>query len=103
MSFDNFILYAITAFLAAISPDPSVIFTINTAAYHGMRLALISALGNTIAIFILSVISAIGLGATIVASGILYNTIKLLGACPRIDYPTAVAINWSKNSCFFVK
>ncbi len=104
MSFDNFILYSITAFLAAISPGPSVIFAINTAAHHGMRLALLSALGNTTAILILSVISAIGLGTIIGASDILYNMIKLIGSLYliylgiKIFFETGILINKNMNS-----
>jgi threonine/homoserine/homoserine lactone efflux protein len=66
-------------FLSAI-PGPSVLFVIGRALAHGRRTALASVLGNALGGYALVIAVALGIGALVESSVLVFNTIKLAGA-----------------------
>ncbi|GLY70688.1 LysE family translocator [Amycolatopsis taiwanensis] len=70
---------AMSLLLSAI-PGPSVLFVIGRALAHGRRAALASVLGNAMGGYLLVVGVALGVGAVVERSVLLFNLIKLAGA-----------------------
>ncbi|MFG2719719.1 LysE family translocator [Streptomyces sp. NPDC048416] len=61
-------------------PGPSVLFVIGRALAHGRRTALASVLGNALGGYALVIAVALGIGALVETSVIVFNAIKLAGA-----------------------
>jgi threonine/homoserine/homoserine lactone efflux protein len=61
-------------------PGPSVLFVIGRALAHGRRTALASVLGNALGGYALVIAVAMGVGALVETSVVVFNTIKLAGA-----------------------
>lgn len=70
---------AMSALLIAI-PGPSVLFVIGRALAHGRRTALLSVLGNTAGAFLLATAVALGVGAVVAASAVVFAVLKYAGA-----------------------
>ncbi|MFE9407098.1 LysE family translocator [Streptomyces sp. NPDC006530] len=70
---------AMSVFLSAI-PGPSVLFVVGRALAHGRRTALASVLGNALGGCVLVVAVALGVGAVVERSVLVFHTIKLAGA-----------------------
>lgn len=68
------------AFMYIVSPGPAVFLAMTHGALHGPKKTLFTILGNISGIAIIASISALGLGAVIMSSFILFNTIKICGA-----------------------
>lgn len=74
------IAYGIVAFLSILSPGPAVLLAVRNGLAYGPRAALWSSLGNVCGIFCLSAAAVLGLGAVLVSSAWLFETVKLVGA-----------------------
>lgn len=72
--------FAAAAFLLIVVPGPSVLFAISRGVALGRRAALATVMGNTAGAFTQAVLVAVGLGAIVARSILVFNAIKLIGA-----------------------
>jgi threonine/homoserine/homoserine lactone efflux protein len=80
MSLEFIILYSTTVFIASITPGPSMILALNHGIKYGAKKTLVTALGNVTATVIQALLSIAGLGAILLSSESIFNTIKYFGA-----------------------
>jgi threonine/homoserine/homoserine lactone efflux protein len=80
MTTTSWLLYVAAVFVLTVTPGPSVLMCVSTSVNLGARRALIASLGSTCAIVGIMVLSALGLGAALSASELLFNVLKWLGA-----------------------
>ncbi len=80
MTFQFWLLYCGTLFLASIIPGPSMLLALNHGMLYGAKRTMVTASGNVTASLVQAGISIAGLGALLVASQTLFLTIKYLGA-----------------------
>ena len=80
MDFNTLALFALTEFLLSLTPGPAVLLVIGLSMRQGFRIGFMATLGilSTNAIFF--TLSALGIGALIVASATLFTIIKWIGA-----------------------
>lgn len=80
MSFEFFLIYSFTVFVASIMPGPSMLLALTHGMKYGAKRTVASALGNLSITLIQAAISIAGLGAILLASEDLFNIIKWAGA-----------------------
>ncbi|GHI83507.1 lysine transporter LysE [Streptomyces xanthophaeus] len=80
VSTDRLLAFAAMSFLLIIIPGPSVLFVIGRALAHGRRAALTTVVGNTLGAFALVVAVALGVGAVVERSVLVFTALKLAGA-----------------------
>lgn len=73
------IAFAIAAFILIVIPGPSVLFSVARALEFGRGGGIASVGGNTIASLVLGFAVALGIGAIVVRSELLFNIVKYLG------------------------
>lgn len=76
---DHYLLYVTLAFTIVAIPGPAVVLTIKNSLNFGCKAAAVNICGNFIAMVILASLSAVGLGAVILASSTLFFTLKVAG------------------------
>ncbi len=64
-----------------ISPGPAILLAVYNGVMNGSRCVRVSALGNITGLMCLSIISALGLSAILLASSFLFTLVKVVGAC----------------------
>ena len=79
-SASSFAAYALASFLLVVVPGPSVLFVISRGVALGRRAALATVVGNAAGVYLQALLVAVGLGAVISRSAVVFNTIKLAGA-----------------------
>lgn len=79
MTFEYFITYFVILFLATITPGPTSLLAINHGVNHGVERSVYSGLGNLIGNLLLALVSIMGLGALLIASGVVFTVIKWIG------------------------
>ncbi|MDC7124823.1 MAG: LysE family translocator [Spirochaetales bacterium] len=80
MSFNFFMMYFLTIFVATIIPGPSMLLALTHGMRYGTKRTTATALGNLIVTLLQAAISMAGLGAVLLASENVFNIIKLIGA-----------------------
>lgn len=85
------------SFFYIISPGPAVFLAISNGVVAGVKPLVMSSLGNILGLFILSLVSILGLGAIVIASSTLFFIVKIIGAAYLI-YLGLKQIRHSKNS-----
>ncbi|MEU1042458.1 LysE family translocator [Streptomyces sp. NPDC005907] len=80
VSSDRLPAFVAMSFLLIVIPGPSVLFVIGRALAHGRRAALITVVGNTLGAYVLVVAVALGVGAVVERSVLVFTALKLLGA-----------------------
>ncbi len=80
MTFQFWILYCSTLFLASLVPGPSMLLALNHGMRYGAKRTMVTASGNVLASLIQASVSLAGLGALLLTSQTLFLTIKWLGA-----------------------
>jgi threonine/homoserine/homoserine lactone efflux protein len=80
MSFEFFIIYSVTVFVASIIPGPSMLLALTHGMKYGAKKTVASALGNLSITLIQAAVSIAGLGAILLTSQSLFNLIKWAGA-----------------------
>ncbi|GAA1366066.1 LysE family translocator [Streptomyces beijiangensis] len=80
VSTDRFLAFAAMSLLIISIPGPSVLFIIGRALAHGRRTAVATALGNVLGSYLLVVIVALGVGAVVERSLVVFVALKLAGA-----------------------
>ena len=80
MTLSHWLLYVLAVLVLTATPGPSVLMCISTSVNLGALKAVVTSLGSTTAIVGIMVLSALGLGAALAASELLFNVLKWLGA-----------------------
>ena len=76
---NDYLVYITLAIAVTAIPGPAVILTIKNSIKYGYKIAIANILGNFIAMILLATLSALGLGAVILASSTLFFAVKILG------------------------
>jgi threonine/homoserine/homoserine lactone efflux protein len=76
-----FLLYLTVSFFYIISPGPAIFLAISNGMSVGLPALVLSSLGNIVGLFLLSVVSILGLGTIVMTSSLLFFIVKLIGAC----------------------
>jgi threonine/homoserine/homoserine lactone efflux protein len=76
---NNYLVFITLALTITAIPGPAVVLTIKNSLRYGYRAALANIFGNFTAMVILATLSALGLGALIIASSTLFSTVKIIG------------------------
>lgn len=82
---NNYLTYVTLALTVVAIPGPAVVLTIKNSLKYGYWAAIANITGNFIAMIILASLSALGLGAIILASSILFSAVKIIG-CGYLIY-----------------
>jgi threonine/homoserine/homoserine lactone efflux protein len=72
--------FGIAAFVIIAIPGPSVLFVVGRALTYGRTVALLSVLGNSLGLAAVMVLVALGLGALVADSVVVFTVVKLGGA-----------------------
>ncbi|MDH3754335.1 MAG: LysE family translocator [Acidimicrobiia bacterium] len=72
--------FAVTAFLIIVVPGPSVMFVVSRGVALGRRAALATVAGNAVGVYVQVLAVAVGLGAVVERSAVLFDAIKIAGA-----------------------
>jgi len=80
MKLDYFFIYMMTMFVAALIPGPSVLLGLNHGMRFGLRKTLATCAGVTTAAFCMALVSVLGLGVILSASGFFFTAIRYAGA-----------------------
>lgn len=79
MSLSFFTAYFLILFSATILPGPSMLLAINHGVNHGFVRTMYSGMGNLFGNLLMALVSVMGLGALLLASGLLFNVVKWIG------------------------
>ena len=96
MSFEFWLFFCITVFVASIIPGPSMILALTHGIKYGFKRTIATAFGNVTATFLQAIISISGLSAILLASSTVFMIVKCLGALYLIYL--GVIFLFSKNS-----
>ncbi|UMG91493.1 LysE family translocator [Nocardioides sp. TF02-7] len=77
---DQALAFGLAAVVLIVVPGPSVVFVVGRAVAYGQRVALASVAGNTAGLFVVMTLVAVGLGAVVAESIVVFTAIKLAGA-----------------------
>ncbi|WP_227815505.1 LysE family translocator [Nitrogeniibacter aestuarii] len=80
MAIEVWLLFCVTALVAAVSPGPAILLAITNGVAGGVRRVLWSSLGNVTGLICVASVSVFGLGALLKASSLAFTATKLLGA-----------------------
>ncbi len=80
VSTHQLVAFGIAAFVIIAIPGPSVLFVIGRALAYGRTVALLSVLGNSLGMFVVMALVALGLGPVVAESVVVFTAIKLAGA-----------------------
>lgn len=72
--------FAAAAFVLIVIPGPSVVFVVGRALAYGRSVALATVAGNSLGLFVVMVLVALGLGALVAESVAVFTVVKLVGA-----------------------
>jgi threonine/homoserine/homoserine lactone efflux protein len=77
---DHLMGFALAAIVIIAVPGPSVLFLVGRALGYGRAVALLTVLGNTLGLAVVMVLVALGLGAIVTQSVLVFTVVKLVGA-----------------------
>lgn len=77
---DQVLAFGLAAFILIVIPGPSVVFVIGRALSYGQGVALASVLGNSTGLFVVMSLVAVGLGAVVAESIVVFTVLKFAGA-----------------------
>lgn len=77
---DRLLAFSLASLLLIVIPGPSVLFAVSRALAYGRKVALASVAGGAVGSFTSAVAVAVGVGAIVQTSAVVYTTIKLVGA-----------------------
>ena len=80
MNYDSWILFASIAFIATITPGPAILLVTTHSVTFGTRCSIATMLGNITGLFIMSLLSVMGLSAVILHSAPIFLLVKTVGA-----------------------
>ncbi len=79
MTLSSFTAYFLIMLVATITPGPSMLLAVSHGVNHGMFKTTYSGLGNLTGNLLMALLSVLGLGAILLASGFVFNIIKWTG------------------------
>lgn len=79
MTLQYFLAYFLILFIATITPGPSMLLAINHGVNYGLFRTIYSCLGNLLGNILMAIASILGLGAVLIASGVVFNIIRWVG------------------------
>lgn len=82
---NEYLIYVTLVVTLVVIPGPAVILTIKNSIKYGFKISIAGILGNFIAMIFMATISALGLGAVILASTTLFALLKSIG-CVYLIY-----------------
>ena len=77
---ENLLTFTLAALVLIVIPGPSVLFTIGRALALGRRGGLLSVLGNALGMLPAIALVALGVGAVVAQSALLFTALKIVGA-----------------------
>lgn len=80
ISWNFLIVYTLTVLVATITPGPSMLLALTHGVRYGVRRALASAMGNTVASVLQALVAVAGLGVVLAASEDLFRVVRYAGA-----------------------
>ena len=80
MELSTWLLFLGIALVAIISPGPAVLLSVTNSLTHGFTKSVFSSFGNITGIFVVSSAAALGLGAVLQASTLMFTILKTFGA-----------------------
>ncbi|MBZ2172357.1 LysE family translocator [Nitratidesulfovibrio sp. SRB-5] len=80
ISWNFLVVYTLTVLVATITPGPSMLLALTHGVRYGVRRALASALGNTVASVLQALVAVAGLGVVLAASEDLFRVVRYAGA-----------------------
>jgi len=80
MELENWLLFSSIALVATITPGPAVLLVAANTMEFGVRPTVFTILGNISGLFLLSLLSVMGLGALLLYSTVAFTAIKTAGA-----------------------
>ncbi|MEN3110893.1 LysE family translocator [Uliginosibacterium paludis] len=80
MPLNTWLVFVAAVFVLTVTPGPSVLMAVSTSVNRGFRQAVLAALGSTSAVVCIMLLSAVGLGAILSTSELLFNLLKWAGA-----------------------
>lgn len=78
---NDYTVFIILAITITVMPGPAVILTIKNSIQYGYKVAIANVIGNFVAMLVVGTLSAIGLGAILLASTTLFSSLKIIGCC----------------------
>lgn len=79
MTLQYFLAYFLILFIATITPGPSMLLAINHGVNYGLFRTIYSCSGNLLGNLLMAIASILGLGAVLIASGVVFNIIRWVG------------------------
>lgn len=76
----HLLAFAAASFVVIVIPGPSVVFVIGRALAYGRRTALSTVCGNAAGNYVVAVCVAVGIGAIVQRSAVVFSVLKLAGA-----------------------
>jgi threonine/homoserine/homoserine lactone efflux protein len=80
ITIDQFLAFGLAALILIAIPGPSVVFVIGRALAYGRGVALATVVGNTTGLLLIVVLVALGLGAIVQESILVFTILKFVGA-----------------------
>lgn len=80
VSVEQMLAFGLAAFVIIAIPGPSVLFVIARAMTYGRGVAVASVVGNSIGLLVVMVLVAVGLGAVVARSALVFDVVKYAGA-----------------------
>jgi threonine/homoserine/homoserine lactone efflux protein len=80
VSGEQLLTFGLAALVLIVIPGPSVVFVVGRALAYGQRVALASVVGNSLGLFLVMALVAVGLGAVVAESILVFTVLKLAGA-----------------------
>jgi threonine/homoserine/homoserine lactone efflux protein len=80
MNYESWIVFASIAFIATITPGPAILLVTTHSVTFGTRSSIATMLGNVSGLFIMSLLSVMGLSAVILHSAPIFFLVKMAGA-----------------------
>lgn len=80
MNYDSWLLFTSIALMACITPGPAILLVSTHSVSFGTKRSVATMIGNVSGLFIMSLLSVMGLSAIILHSAPIFFTVKLIGA-----------------------
>ena len=80
MTYDSWLLFTSIALMATITPGPAILLVSTHSVSFGTKYSVATMVGNVSGLFIMSLLSVMGLSAIILHSVPIFFTVKLIGA-----------------------
>lgn len=80
MSFESWFLFSSIAFAATITPGPAILLVTTHSVTYGTRYSIATMFGNITGLFVMSLLSVMGLSAVILHSVVIFFVVKMVGS-----------------------